>query len=70
MIGAGAVVTADVPAHGLVVGCPARLIGFVCACGIRRSSAQGRCPDCGWLPEEDYEEMRALAMRGHLDVHD
>jgi UDP-2-acetamido-3-amino-2,3-dideoxy-glucuronate N-acetyltransferase len=35
LVGAGSVVTADVPAHGLVVGNPARLIGWVCACGAR-----------------------------------
>jgi UDP-2-acetamido-3-amino-2,3-dideoxy-glucuronate N-acetyltransferase len=33
MVGAGAVVTADVPAHGLVLGAPARLRGWVCVCG-------------------------------------
>ena len=33
MIAAGAVVTADVAAHALVAGVPARRIGFVCACG-------------------------------------
>jgi acetyltransferase-like isoleucine patch superfamily enzyme len=33
MIGAGSVVTCDVPDHGLVFGNPARLHGFVCACG-------------------------------------
>ncbi|NLT73717.1 MAG: N-acetyltransferase [Chloroflexi bacterium] len=35
MIGAGSVVIHDVPEYGLVVGNPARLIGFVCACGGR-----------------------------------
>lgn len=35
MIGAGAVVTKDVIAHGLVTGNPARLVGFVCECGHR-----------------------------------
>ncbi len=33
MVGSGAVVVKDVPAHGLVVGNPARLVGFVCRCG-------------------------------------
>jgi UDP-2-acetamido-3-amino-2,3-dideoxy-glucuronate N-acetyltransferase len=33
MVGAGAVVTVDVPAHALVVGTPARMNGWVCVCG-------------------------------------
>ena len=34
-IGAGGVVTADVPAHAFMVGNPARLRGWVCTCGER-----------------------------------
>ena len=46
MIGSGSVVTRDVPDYGLVVGNPARLIGWVCACGQRRDS-QEAAMNCG-----------------------
>jgi acetyltransferase-like isoleucine patch superfamily enzyme len=35
LVGAGAVVTRDVPDYGLVLGNPAQLKGFVCPCGAR-----------------------------------
>ncbi len=59
LVGAGAVVTRDVPDHGLVVGNPARLIGYVCACGHRLQPSAGttmRCSACG--SEIELAELR------------
>ena len=41
MVGAGAVVTHEVPAHAVVAGNPARGIGWVCACGERLIDSTG-----------------------------
>jgi len=44
-VGAGAVVTEDIKSHALVVGNPARQIGWICECGNRLDD-QYRCTTC------------------------
>lgn len=46
MVGAGSVVTKDVPAHGLVFGNPAKLAGHVCKCGQKMENK--KCASCGF----------------------
>lgn len=45
LIGSGAVVTKDVPAHAVMVGNPARQIGWACECGGKLDDAL-KCPEC------------------------
>ncbi|HLS47716.1 MAG TPA: acyltransferase [Gemmatimonadales bacterium] len=61
-VGAGAVITSDVPAFGLMLGVPARRVGWMCRCGERLQVTGGgaRCAACGTEYREEAGRLSII----------
>ena len=65
-VGAGAVITKSVPDYALVVGNPARVVGWMCHCGIRldfKNLKTTKCTACG----KEYEMINEKQIREKED---
>jgi UDP-2-acetamido-3-amino-2,3-dideoxy-glucuronate N-acetyltransferase len=63
LVGAGAVCTTDVPPYALMVGVPARRVGWACRCGIvlqEGRSQRWSCPDCGNEYKADGAQLQPV----------
>jgi len=68
LIGAGSVVTEDIPSHAVAYGNPAEVRGFVCKCGRKLKEEEKKqkfvlmiCPICGEkykIPAENYSRIK------------
>ncbi|MEO9264574.1 MAG: acyltransferase [Candidatus Baltobacteraceae bacterium] len=59
-VGAGSVVTKDVPAYAMVYGNPARVRGYACECGVKLAFENDRatCSECARPYEKTGESVR------------
>jgi len=67
-IGAGAVVTKNVPEYALVLGAPGRVVGWVCRCGARLSfeGINATCIKCERVYEKRAEHIICVSETAQL----
>ncbi len=70
-IGAGSVVTKDVPDYALVYGNPAKLRGWVCECGVKLNfgeNTQAQCSGCGKIYQKKGKEITKIEIEIEIKI--
>ena len=67
LVGAGSVVTENIPAHALVYGNPARIKGFVCRCG-KKLETKKRKDNCVLMNCSACEEKYEISIEDYARI--
>ena len=60
LVGAGSVVTKNVAPYSVVIGSPAKRVGWICKCGLRLDAGQLNCK-CGQVYKMEDDQLRVVS---------